>query len=160
MARPRKVIQLQTGDLTKKKRDQLEYDQKLIQTGKDELDSPPDGTLIDATARKEYFRVLENLRQLDFIGNLDRSSLISYSNAYATYVRAIKETRKKDFQMIIITGSGSERPNPIYKIIDQAKKQMEAAGKMIGISVSSRLTIAGTKQKQQQEELARAFGDI
>lgn len=159
MARPRKIISLQTGNIKKDVRARREYEESLVKTDKDELEKVPPSVFIDTVAKKEYERIHKNLKSIEIIGNLDRNSMIVYANAYAMYVQASKEIRKKNFTPIVITSSG-EKPNPIYAILEQAKKDMDSAGGALGMSASSRLKIAAEKAKGQEENLMQIFGDI
>lgn len=159
MARPRKIISLQTGNIKKDVRARREYEESLIKTNGDELEKVLPSAFIDATAKKEYERIHKNLKSIDIIGNLDRNAMIVYANAYSMYLKALKETRKKDFTPTVKTSSG-EKPNPIYVILEQAKKDMETSGNALGMSASSRLKIAAEKAKGQEENLVRMFGDI
>ena len=159
MGRPRKIISLQTGNIKKDVRAKREYEESLIKTDKDELEKLPSSVFLDATAKREYERVRKNLQSIDIIGNLDRNSMIVYANAYSMYLQALKETKKKDFCPTVNTSSG-EKPNPIYAIMEQAKKDMDTSGSALGMSASSRLKIASEKAKGQEENLMQMFGDI
>lgn len=159
MGRPRKIISLQTGNIKKDVRAKREYEESLIKTDKDELEKLPSSVFLDATAKREYERVRKNLQSIDIIGNLDRNSMIVYANAYSMYLQALKETKKKDFCPTVKTSSG-EKPNPIYAILEQAKKDMDTSGSALGMSASSRLKIASEKAKGQEENLVQMFGDI
>ena len=159
MGRPRKIISLQTGNIKKDIRAKREYEESLIKTDKDELEKLPSSVFLDATAKREYERVRKNLRSIDIIGNLDRNSMIVYANAYSMYLQALKETKKKDFTPTMKTSSG-EKPNPVYAIMEQAKKDMDTSGSALGMSASSRLKIASEKAKGQEENLMQLFGDI
>lgn len=159
MGRPRKIISLQTGNIKKDVRAKREYEESLVKTDKDELEKLPSSVFLDATAKREYERVRKNLQSIDIIGNLDRNSMIVYANAYSMYLQALKETKKKDFCPTVKTSSG-EKPNPIYAIMEQAKKDMDTSGSALGMSASSRLKIASEKAKGQEENLMQMFGDI
>ena len=159
MGRPRKIISMQTGNIKKDVRAKREYEESLIKTDKDELEKLPSSVFLDATAKREYERVRKNLHSIDIIGNLDRNSMIVYANAYSMYLQTLKETKKKDFCPTVKTSSG-EKPNPIYAILEQAKKDMESSGSALGMSASSRLKIASEKAKGQEENLMQMFGDI
>nr|DAI40065.1 MAG TPA: terminase small subunit [Caudoviricetes sp.] len=159
MGRPRKIISMQTGNIKKDVRAKREYEESLVKTDKDELEKLPSSVFLDATAKREYERVRKNLQSIDIIGNLDRNSMIVYANAYSMYLQALKETKKKDFCPTVKTSSG-EKPNPIYAILEQAKKDMDTSGSALGMSASSRLKIASEKAKGQEENLMQIFGDI
>ena len=159
MGRPRKIISMQTGNIKMDVRAKREYEESLVKTDKDELEKLPSSVFLDATAKREYERVRKNLQSIDIIGNLDRNSMIVYANAYSMYLQALKETKKKDFCPTVKTSSG-EKPNPIYAIMEQAKKDMDTSGSALGMSASSRLKIASEKAKGQEENLVQLFGDI
>lgn len=159
MGRPRKIISMQTGNIKKDVRAKREYEESLVKTDKDELEKLPSSVFLDATAKREYERVRKNLQSIDIIGNLDRNSMIVYANAYSMYLQALKETKKKDFCPTVKTSSG-EKPNPVYAIMEQAKKDMDTSGSALGMSASSRLKIASEKAKGQEENLVQMFGDI
>nr|DAS83992.1 MAG TPA: terminase small subunit [Caudoviricetes sp.] len=159
MGRPRKIISMQTGNIKKDVRAKREYEESLVKTDKDELEKLPSSVFLDATAKREYERVRKNLQSIDIIGNLDRNSMIVYANAYSMYLQALKETKKKDFCPTVKTSSG-EKPNPLYAILEQAKKDMDTSGSALGMSASSRLKIASEKAKGQEENLVQLFGDI
>lgn len=159
MGRPRKIISMQTGNIKKDVRAKREYEESLVKTDKDELEKLPSSVFLDATAKREYERVRKNLQSIDIIGNLDRNSMIVYANAYSMYLQALKETKKKDFCPTVKTSSG-EKPNPVYAIMEQAKKDMDSSGSALGMSASSRLKIASEKAKGQEENLVQMFGDI
>ena len=90
MPRPRKPLAAQTGHLTKETQETRKYEESLVNAGKDELENIPVALFLDAVAKKEYKRTLENLRKIDLINNLDRAALISYANSYALYVKTCK----------------------------------------------------------------------
>ena len=159
MGRPRKVISLQTGHIKSDVRAKREYEESIVKTDRDELENVPAALFLGTVAKKEYERVLQNLKSINIIGNLDRDNMIVYANAYSTYMMACKEIKKKDFKPVVFTTTG-EKPNPIYQIMDQAKRQMDTAGNALGMSASSRLKLAAEKAKGQEEELLQMFGDI
>lgn len=155
MPRPRKPLAAQTGHLTKETQETRKYEESLVNAGKDELENIPVALFLDAVAKKEYKRTLENLRKIDLINNLDRAALISYANSYALYVKTCKEIKDTGFVSVI-----NGRPNPLFAIMNQAKKEMETAGKVLGMSPTARLQAASSKTKVQAEELEGMFGDI
>jgi len=105
MARPRKIISLQTGNIKKDVRARREYEESLVKTDKDELEKVPPSVFIDTVAKKEYERIHKNLKSIEIIGNLDRNSMIVYANAYSMYIRASKEIKKKNFEPVVETSS-------------------------------------------------------
>ena len=130
MPRPRKPLSAQTGHLTKETQETRKYEESLVNAGKDELENIPAALFLDSEARKEYKRTLENLRKIDLI---KVSGFVSVING---------------------------KPNPLFAIMNQAKKEMETAGKVLGMSPAARLQAASSKTKVQAEELGEMFGDI
>lgn len=63
MPRPRKPLAAQTGHLTKETQETRKYEESLVNAGKDELENIPVALFLDAVAKKEYKRTLENLRK-------------------------------------------------------------------------------------------------
>lgn len=150
---------MQTGNLTREIQEKRKYEESLVNTGKTDLDDVPENLFLDAVAKKEYKRVLADLKKIHIIGNLDRANLISYANSYALYVKICKKMKAKDFEDVVLTTQGM-KPNPLYAILKQAKREMEAAGKTLGMSATARLQIASAKAKDQEEDLKDTFGDI
>ena len=159
MARPRKIVALQTGNLTRATKDRRAYEEKLARADRAGIQKVPRADLIDAIAVREYKRVLKALLKLDLIGDLDRSNLIIYCNAYSGYVRACAVMKSESFRPIVVSASG-EKPSPWYAIRDQERKAMDAAGKALGMTISSRLTAAAKKADDEEAELRKVFGDI
>ena len=155
MARPSTIVSLQAENLTLATKDRRAYEEGLAASGKASIKKVPKSLLVDDIAVAEYKRVLKDLLRIDIIGDLDRSNLIVYCNAFSGYVRACEEMQQPDFDPIV-----ANRPSPWYSIRDQERKAMEAAGKALGMSVSSRLSVVAKKADQQEEALKRAFGDI
>ena len=155
MARPRKIVSLQTGNLTRATKDRRAYEEGLAASEKASIKKVPKSLLVDDIAVAEYKRVLKELLRIDIIGDLDRGNLIVYCNAFSGYMRACEAIKQPDFDPIV-----ANRPSPWYSIRDQERKAMEAAGKALGMSVSSRLSVVAKKADQQEEALKQAFGDI
>lgn len=159
MGRPRKILEMQKGDLTKKKRAQRAYEESLIKTGSEEINGIPDELFSDEVAKQEYIRIWNNLDEINIIGNLDRNNILTYANSYSMYVRSVDAMKEPDFEPVIITAKGA-RPNPWYQIQAQASRTMANTGKLIGIDPSSRLKMAADKAETQEEDLRAVFGDI
>ena len=153
MARPRKPLSQQKGNLLHNDIERKRQEEEAASTGRGELESPPQGIFDDAAARKEYFRVLANLKDFPIIGNLDMANLVVYANAFSRYKRAHKGIR--DWGDVI---DGKE--NPYIQISERAYKEMASAGGKCGIDISSRLKAGEDKIKRQEQELEDLFGDI
>lgn len=158
MANRRKVIELSTKHLSRAERARKQYEESLVKTESDELEQVA-GLLDGAVAKKEYFRILKELQKIDLIGNLDRANMVAYANAYATYMKAHKEIRKKDFEPVITTKQGMKK-NPLLNVASDAYAEMCRAGEKLGMSVNARLKAASAKADREEQGLKEMFGDI
>ena len=161
MARARKQRTQQQGDLTEKKKAELEIQEKTIKTGSDDLQRPPEW-LVDQTAKNEFKRVVKELSKIDLIGNLDLAMIGAYANAYSGYVRASKNMKGK---AMIVTRKGKggavmKGKNPLIGVQEDYAREMRTFGNMCGVSIDSRLKAAASKAEQIEEELEGKFGDI
>lgn len=160
MARQRKVISLQTGNINKAVRERRLYEESLIKSSSDELDSVPASLFISTAAKNEYFRVLKELRKnINIISNLNRSDLISYANSYARYIACVKEMKKKDFQMVIRTSSGP-RANPVCDMMDKARRDMAESSRRLGMTFDGMLKAAAVNAEKQESAIEERFGGI
>lgn len=157
--RKRKIVSVQVGNMTTAKRERKQYEESLIRHDSDELEDIPWDLFTDETALNEYKRVLRNLKELKFTGNLDRGNLIGYCNAFSEYVRATNAMKAPDFEPVVSSGHGL-KANPFYQIQQTALREMEQTGRALGMSISDRLKLAEGKAKQEEDELESMFGAI
>lgn len=160
MSRPRKPLAQQQGDLTEKKKAELELQEKVIKAEKSELEKAPEW-LTDKVAKDEFRRVVKELSKLELIGNLDLAMIAGYANAFSGYVRASKNMKDKK---MIVQRSGrngvTNTKNPLIGVQEDYAKEMRAFGNLCGISVDSRLKAAASKTAQIEDEIEGKFGDI
>ena len=71
----------------------------------------------------------------------------------------VKEVRKKDFTYIIETRSGP-KPNPLIKMMDEARRDMAESSRRLGMTLDWQLKAAHVKASKEEEELKRVFGDF
>lgn len=160
MARQRKIISMQTGNINRSVRERREYEESLIRSDGSELDNIPSSLFVSRAAKQEYFRALRALREsIDIIGNLNRADLLSYANSYGRYVACVKEMKKKDFCMVIWTESGP-KPNPVCTLMDRARRDMAESARRLGMTLDGMLKAAAAKAKEQEEDLEERFGGI
>src|SRR3712207_8775474 len=74
MARPKKLLAMQEGNLTCKQQEEKRIQEEAIQTGMEQLDKPPKW-LRDKEAKKEWKRLVEQFKRLAIISNLDLNNL-------------------------------------------------------------------------------------
>ena len=158
--RPRKIVSMQTGDLRKGVRERREYEESLISSSGEDLDDVKTSQFVNTTARKEYDRVLKRLREeTGMVGNLNKSDLINYANSYGRYMDMVKECRKKTFTYLIDTDAGP-KPNPIIRMMDEARRDMAESSRRLGMTLDGQLKTAKAKADRQEAEMEQKFGVI
>ena len=160
MANNRKVLQLSSKHRTKAEKARREYEESLIQSDGTDLDEVTASQFVNTTARKEYDRALKRLREeVGMVGNLNKSDLLNYANSYGRYMDLVKEVRKKDFTYIVQT-RGCPKPNPLVKMMDEARRDMAESSRRLGMTLDGQLKAAHAKVSQEEEDLKKVFGDF
>ena len=120
---------------------QRRAEEQSVTTDRDQVDpdNPPE-ELRDATARKDWKRILPVLASIDLLGNCDRANLIGYCNAWSKYVAAIKE----------------DDDSKIIKFGEELRKFEQSCY----LTPDSRLKAATTKRKTKEEKVEARFGVI
>lgn len=157
----RKVISINDGKgHTKAEISRRQYEESLLHSDGNDLDDVDDSLLINKVAKDEYDRVLKRLREeLSIVGNLNKSDLIAYANSYATYISCVKERRKRGFKLTIETANGP-RPNPIIKMMDEARRDMAESSRRLGMTVDGQLRAAKAKADKEEADMEAQFGAI
>lgn len=151
MARPRKVLQLQSGHLESEFKSRRMLEESLVKGDSDELDNVPAGLLCDAVAKAEYKRILDNLRKLDLVANLDRNNLIMLSNAWSDYTKYRKQMKHCD------------DPTALYylqKSHDKTVQIIKSLESTLGMTMDARLKAGAAKAQTQEAEMESKFGVI
>lgn len=166
MARPRKPVDTQTRHNTQEEIQRQKFAESLVQTGREDLAETSIG-LMDATARKEYARVLRSLVDLPVIGNLDRTNLVGYCNYYSLHRKLEGKIKKQEAQIKKETkelGEASDETNACYfELLRQDRLTCESMirfEKLCGLTLDSRLKVADAAAKQVEDQLQEEFGDI
>ena len=142
--RPKKPLELQSGNLTKEIQETKELEEQEIRNlNKNQLAKPPTW-LRDSTAKKEWKRLNKELEEISVICNLDYNNLGAYCNAYSFYVQATKELDKE----------------PLIRIQLKYYEEMKKFASLLGLTIDSRLKIATIKNQNNQNDLVDDFGDI
>ena len=120
-------------------------------------------TLIESNSPRHFAkaqRVLQRLREEQgLVGNLNKSDLINYANSYGRYMDLVKECRQKSFRYVVYTDSGP-KPNPIIRMMDDARRDMAASSERLGMTLSGQLKTAKAKADRQEAEMEAKFGVI
>lgn len=160
MARPRKPLAQQKGNLKVIDIQHKEMAEEKVQTNDDQLSTPPTW-LIDAAAKKEWRRLVEELKKIGIIGNLDLNNLACYCNAYANYRKATKELKKQPMLVEKHTRFGVNIiKNPMIEVQKTYSEEMRRYAALCGLTIDSRLKAGAAKVDKQEEEIERKFGAI
>lgn len=161
MSRNRKPLDQQVGNLTKEDKDRKQLEEQVVMTGVEDLGRPP-SWLIDAVAKREYKRVLKDLKKIEIVGNLDLSNLAGYCNAYAMYRKATEQLadQKLIVERVSAQGAKYEAENPLIMVQKKYAEEMRKFASMCGLTIDSRLKAATAKVDKLEDEIEDEFGDI
>ena len=136
------------------------YEESLVSKNGEDLDDVSITQFVNKTAKAEYDRVLKRMREDDsLICNLNKSDLLAYANSYGRYLDYVKMCRKKSFSYIVETDKGP-RPNPIIRMMDEARRDMAESSRRLGMTLEGQLKTAKVKADKQEAEMESKFGII
>lgn len=144
---PTKIKQLR-GNPGKRKvnKDEPQYN-------KSRSDAPKE---LDAVGRKEWDKITKNMRANGVLTEVDETALLAFCQQTSIMVRAMKEMKKKaNRDMVIITKSGYQQPNPYLGIINRAQNMIKSLGAELGLSPSSRTRVKATPTKPDDDKYAK-----
>ncbi|MBU5331423.1 phage terminase small subunit P27 family [Anaerocolumna aminovalerica] len=160
MARQRKPVDMQKGNLTVLQQEKKRLEEEYVRTGKNQLKTPPIW-LIDDIAKKEFKRIVKELEKIDIIGNLDLNNLGAYCNAFSHYIHVTEQLNGQDYYIARETRTGVIFvKNPLIDIQTNYANEMRKFASLCGMTIDSRLKAATTKVNKQQEEINKKFGGI
>ena len=151
MARPRKTLDNQKGNLTVAQQEQKKAEEKAIANISRELLEKIPRELRDKVAKDTWKRIIPDLLKLSVICNLDRDNIIGYCNAWSLYIECTKS----------ISDENEPDVNRMWMISQKdAAAEQRRYGAMIGMDVNARLKIGTAKVKKEDEEIIDLFGEI
>lgn len=161
MSRNRKPLDQQVGNLTKEDKERKQLEEQIVKTGAEDLVRVP-FWLIDSVAKREYKRILKDLKKIDIVGNLDLSNLAGYCNAFAMYRKATEQLSEQDFIIERTSAQGAqyEAENPLIMVQKKYAEEMRKFASMCGLTIDSRLKAASAKVDKIEDEIEDEFGDI
>ena len=175
MARPRKPLDQQKGNLTVKQQQRKQREEELAKCDSSQLLIPP-AWLVDEIAIEEYNRVLKELLAIGIIGNLDIENLGGYANAFSNYVHVTEELnqyelKNKSTRKLKSTDSKYlvTKPtkygdvlvaNPLIAIQTNYANEMRRFASLCGMTVDARLKMATNTIEEEQDSIRGKFGDI
>ena len=144
------------GHLTKDMQQRKQVQSSMIVQDPSDLDRLPQD-LLDTKAKKEWKRVVPDLKKMDIVGRLDISNLVAYCNAYSKYCEATKALRG---QPLTVSSPSGEKENPLISVQLKYQEAFRKAADQCGLTINSRLKWAATKMKKQEEQIESEFGAI
>jgi P27 family predicted phage terminase small subunit len=151
---------MQRGNLTVLQQEKKRIEEEYIRTGKNQLKYPPIW-LIDEIARKEFKRIVKELKDIEVIGNLDVNNLGGYCNAFSNYIHVTEELKGKPFYVDRETRTGTITvQNPLIDIQTNYATEMRKFASLCGMTIDSRLKVATIKADKEQEAINKKFGGI
>ena len=159
MSKNRKPLVLLSRDMTIEEIQRREAEEKILSGQDDSQLVPP--KWIDKTAKKEFERLVIELKKIDFIGNIDLNNLACYCQAFSNYLKATKQLNKEELTVEKHTREGIViAENPLINIQKKYAEEMRKFGSLCGLSVDARLKIASLKVKEKENDISDEFGDI
>lgn len=160
MGRQRKVVDMQAAHLTQKEKQKKRQEEHVIITGNEDLEKPPTW-LLNADAKKEWNRVVAELKKIEVVGNLDYTNLACYCNAYANYIKVTRKLKKEEYCIKRETRTGTIIvKNPLIDIQTNYAAEMRKFAGLCGMTIDSRLKAAVQKIDKKEETLEEKFGAI
>lgn len=161
MGRARKPVDMQTKHLTTEEKINAQRAEETVIVGREQLEKVP-SWLIDATAKKEFKRIVAEFEKINIVGNLDLNNIAGYCNAYSLYRKTTKELKGSDLlvETQLPNGTYTLKENPLIKIQKNYAEEMRKFASLCGLTIDSRLKAGTTKVSKENEDITDEFGDI
>ena len=151
MARPRKLLSAQSGNLTKEQQEEKAKEEEVLYNyEKLDFSFYPQGLLPQAF--HEWNRIGNFIGDLP-ISELDSNTMVRYCNYTVLYAQAV--------EMVAVEGAMTPegKANPWVQAMNSYSKELKAAASDLGLNINSRLKIAlpNEKQKETKDPFANMF---
>lgn len=160
MARPRKALENQIGNLTKQEIEIKKQEEELIKISAKDIKCPT--WVKNKLARKEFKRLTSLLEEIDILTELDVTNLANYCNCYARFVELSLELENESL-VVEYTNKAKVTniiENPKFKVQLKLSEELRKLGNELGISLNSRLKFASAKMEKINDGITDDFGDI
>lgn len=159
MGRPPKLVEDQTGHLTKQQIQEKKEAEAAISVGFSYAQKPPKGLLVDKVAVMEYKRLVKLIEELEILAicDMDIANICGYCNAYAMYFKTTAQLKGEE---LTIEKAQGPAPNPLIEVQHRYASEMRRFGSLIGADVSSRLKLSMARIKDRSDGIGDKFGDI
>jgi len=128
-----------------------------------EIPDPPG--FLNAYAKAEWFRIIEDLYSTGVYASIDESMLAAYCSAYARW-RAAEEDLEKMAEAdptthaaLIKTTNGNAIQNPLVGVASSARRDMARLAAEFGLTPSSRTMINASQGEEPNARGRRYFAD-
>ena len=154
MGRPRKVIAMSTGNISKAQKAARAEGEKVLKVSRDELRAPD---WLPDKAALEFERVCRNAAELGMLDNLDLSVLAVYADNYNRYIEASTQLSLPGH--VITTDKGYAMPSPWVSILNQSAKNIFSCSAKLGLAVTDRLKlITPVKEEKSVNKFVKFLG--
>ena len=154
MARPRKNVTALQGNYSKEMiQERLEQEKSI--TGDNDNIIIPLFIKDDEIAVEEFLRIVEELRKVNLVTNVDSTMLGIYADCYSKYVESTMAMSNEPL-VIDYTNKGGETnsvPNPYIKIQNQYIQMLMKISTMYGLDPSSRSKIAHLQPSDKEKKV-------
>ena len=154
--RNKKPLALQKGNLTiEEKEARAEAEEKFLKGNTNQLKPPK---WLDSEAKREFNRIVKELKALEVVQNLDLTVLAVYCNAYSNYVKLTEAIDRNGAIETYINKAGAEN-NVVSASVQAQHKYIDVIFKCstrLGLSVSDRLKLIVPKE-DENDELIKAL---
>lgn len=161
MGRARKPLNMQKGNLTVDRQNEIGMAEEMVTVGREQLEKLPT-SLVDSVAKKEYKRVVTELNKVNVVGNLDLNNIVGYANAYSYYLKSTKELKKQSLTVERYTKTGDMymAENPLINIQKKYAEEMRKFSALCGLTIDSRLKAATVQLGKESDDIDSEFGDF
>lgn len=154
MARPRKLLATNRKNFTKEEIAAREAEEEILNKFTQiDIDEVP--SFLDIRARDEWFRIVPLLKELP-ISELDRTQIAQYCHFVSLYEQCAKEV---EYYGLIV----DDRPNPAYKMMIDAAKEIKTISNSMGLTINSRMKlvapVAAGEEEKEKDQFARFEDD-
>ena len=162
MPRKQKKLELMEGHLTQDQKIEKEQKEAAVEAPSEKLKGRAPKWLRDTVAVEEWKRLKKMLLEIGIINDLDYNNLGAYCNAFSFYIQATKELEDEELLKEYTNKSGAtnEIRNPRIDLQIKYAEEMRKFAALLGLTVDSRLKIAGLTVQKQQDKITDEFGDI
>lgn len=144
--RPRKVIEISTGKISKKEKLNRKIQEEKLKVSRSELETGAP-TWLSEEAAAEYSRVVSEAKAINLFDNLDLAILAIYSDCYARYIKASHLAQEHG---LTAHSRGAFTVSPYVEVMEKAATQILKCSTKLGLSVTDRLKlIVPTKEEKR-----------